>query len=576
MTIFRLALFLSFTGFALQAADDYKLGPDSMPQDGVPRGQVTKYSWTSRIFPATTRDYWIYVPAQYDAATHACLMVFQDGGGYVSTNGAYRVPAVFDNLIHRKEMPVTIGLFINPGVVPAANSNALPRFNRSYEYDGLGDQYVRFLLEEMLPEISKKYNITTNAAGRGIAGASSGAICAFTAAWERPEAFNKVFSTIGTYVGLRGGNNYPTLIRKTEPKPIRVFLQDGSNDLNIYGGDWWLANQEMLSALQFAGYDVNHEWGDGGHTGKHGGAIFPDAMRWLWRDYPAPVRAGQNSKQAVMGILIPGEEWQVVSQGHRFTEGPVVNEQGELFFTDIPNNRIHKVSVDGKVSVFAENTGGANGLKFGPDGKLYACADRKKQIVAYDPSGRNSVVAEDVNSNDLVVSHKGDIYLSDHGNKQIWLVSKDDRKQIVDKGIARPNGLALSPDQTLLLVDDTAGQFVYSFQIQPDGSLADKQRYFHLHMPDAATESGADGMAVDTNGTLYVTTAVGLQFCDQAGRVNGIINKPQRAWLSNVAFGGPDLSYLYVTCGDKVYRRKTKTKGVLSWKEPFMARAPRL
>jgi sugar lactone lactonase YvrE len=332
----------------------------------------------------------------------------------------------------------------------------------------------------------------------------------------------------------------------------------------------------MLSALKFAGYDLKHEWGDGGHTGKHGGAIFPDAMRWLWRDYPQPIKAGEGSKQAVASILIPGEEWQVVSEGHRFTEGPVANEKGELFFTDIPNNRIHKVSIDGKVSVFAEETGGANGLKFGPDGKLYACADRKKQIVAYDSSGKASTVVEDVNCNDIAVSHKGEIYFTDPGNKQVWFINKAGEKRVVDKGIGRPNGIAFTPDQTLLLVADTSGQFVYSFQVQADGSLAQKQRYFHLHMPDGATESGADGMAVDSDGTLYVATAVGLQFCDQAGRVNGIINKPQRMWLSNATFGGSDLSYLYVTCGDKVYRRKTKAKGVLSWNAPVLPRAPRL
>ena len=577
MNSFRLAALLCvLTALSLRGADDYKLGPDSMPQESVPRGKVTKHSWTSKIFPGTVRDYWIYVPVQYDAATPACLMVFQDGGGYVNTNGQYRVPTVFDNLIHRKEMPVTIGVFINPGVVPARHSNALPRFNRSYEYDGLGDSYVRFLLEEILPEVAKTYKITTNAAGRAIGGASSGAICAFTTAWERPDAFSKVFSTIGTYVGLRGGNDYPTLIRKTEPKPIRVFLQDGSNDLNIYGGDWWVANQDMLSALRFAGYDVKHEWGDGGHNGRHGGAIFPEAMHWLWRDYPEPVKAGQGSKQPVMNILVAGEEWQVVSEGHRFTEGPVANEKGELFFTDIPNDRIHKVSADGKASVFAEQTGGANGLKFGPDGKLYACANGKKQIVAYEADGKANVVVDDVTSNDLVVNHKGEIYFTDPQNRQVWFVGKDGKKQVVDRGIGRPNGIALTPDQSLLLVADTGGQFVYSFQIQADGSLTHKQRYFHLHMPDAATQSGADGMTVDTNGTLYVTTSVGLQFCDQAGRVNGIISKPQAAWLSNVTFGGVDLNDLYVTCGDKVFRRKTKTKGVLAWQAPIVPRAPRL
>jgi len=299
-------------------------------------------------------------------------------------------------------------------------------------------------------------------------------------------------------------------------------------------------------------------------------------MRWLWRDYPQPIKAGQGSRQVLTNILDANSSWEIVSEGHKFTEGPVANEQGELFFTDIPNNRIHKVSIDGKVSVFAEETGGANGLKFGPDGRLYACANNKKQIVAYDSAGKAATVAEDVNSNDLVVNRNGEIYFTDPGNKQVWFVGKGGEKRVVDKGIAQPNGIALTPDQSLLLVADTRGQFVYSFQIQADGSLAHKQRYFHLHMPDGATESGADGMTVDTNGMLYVTTSAGLQFCDQAGRVNGIISKPQKAWLSNVAFGGRDLSDLYVTCGDKVYRRKSKTGGVLCWKEPVMPRAPRL
>lgn len=565
------ALMLLLAAATLHAADDYKLGSDSMPQEGVPRGAVTKYSWTSKIFPGTVRDYWLYVPAQYEASKPACVMVFQDGGGYVNTNGQYRVPNVFDNLIHRKEMPVTIGIFINPGVVPAASSNALPRFNRSFEYDGLGDQYARFLLEEILPEVAKDYNLTTNAAGRAIAGASSGAICAFTVAWERPEEFSKVFSTIGTYVGLRGGNDYPTLIRKTEPKPIRIFLQDGSADLNIYGGNWWVANQDMLSALEFAGYDVKHEWGDGGHNGKHGGSIFPDAMRWLWRDYPEPARPRKT-----LSVLLPGEGWRLVSQGHKFTEGPAVNAKGELFFTDIPNNRIHKVGLDGNLTVFAENTGGANGLAFGPDGRLFACAAGKKGIVAYDGAGQESVIAEGFIPNDLVVNHKGDIYVTVPNNKKVLFINARGETKTVDDQIERPNGLTLTPDQSLLLVADTRGQFVYSFQIQPDGALAHRQKYFHLHLVDASLQSGADGIKVDARGNLYVTTEMGLQICDQAGRVNSIIPKPQRAWLSNVCFAGPNLDELFVTCGDKVYRRKVKARGVLAFQPPFRPDAPRL
>jgi enterochelin esterase family protein len=272
-------------GQTVLAIDDYTLGPDSQPRDGVPRGQVTKYKWESKVFPGTVRDYWVYVPAQYNAGKPACVMVFQDGSAYVSTNGNFRVPVVFDNLIAKKEMPVTIGVFINPGEVPASETGGQPKRNRSYEYDSLSDQYARFLLEEILPEVGKKYKLTSDPEGRAICGMSSGGICAWTAAWERPDAFRRVLSQIGSFTNIRGGHVYPALIRKGEKKPIRVFLQDGSNDLDNGAGNWPLANQEMAAALKFKKYDYKFEFGDGGHTGKHGGAILPDSLRWLWDGY---------------------------------------------------------------------------------------------------------------------------------------------------------------------------------------------------------------------------------------------------------------------------------------------------
>ena len=231
-------------------------------QEPVPKGEVTKYSFaSSKVFPGTVRDYWVYVPKQYDGKTPACVYVNQDGV-------QYNAPAVFDKLIHNKEMPVTIGIFVMHGRVKAPNDQALDRFNRSYEYDGLGDNYARFLLDELLPEVETKKTsdgraivLSKNGNDRAIGGASSGAVCAFTAAWERPDAFSRVFSSIGTYVGLRGAHSYSTLIRKYEPKPLRIFLEDGSNDLNIYGGDWWMANQDMERSLVFAGYEVEHTSG---------------------------------------------------------------------------------------------------------------------------------------------------------------------------------------------------------------------------------------------------------------------------------------------------------------------------
>lgn len=276
-------LFLLAAPFASADDSEYKHGPDSQVQD-VPHGKVTKHSWTSKVFPGTVRDYWIYVPAQYDGSTPASLMVFQDGGAYVNEKGDFRVPVVFDNLIAKKQMPVTIGIFINPGVVPPAKAGGQGRQNRSFEYDTPSDQYARFLEEEILPEVSKEYKLKTDPASRAICGISSGGICAFTAAWERPDLFGKVLSHVGSFTNIRGGDTYPGKIRKTEKKPIRVFLQDGSGDLDNLHGSWPLANQEMAAALKFAKYDYEFVFGTGRHSGKHGGAILPDSLRWLWRE----------------------------------------------------------------------------------------------------------------------------------------------------------------------------------------------------------------------------------------------------------------------------------------------------
>ncbi len=265
-------------------ANEEKHGPDSTEQPGVPRGTVTKHAWkTSKVFPGTERAYWVYVPAQYDKTKPACVMVFQDGAWYVAPKGDFRVPTVFDNLIHKKEMPVTLAVFIDPGVVPPADKGQTARQNRSFEYDTLSDQYARFLEKEMLPEVGKKYNLRQDAAGRAICGISSGGICAFTAAWERPDLFSKVLSHVGSFTNIRGGDVYPGLVRKTEKKAIRVFLQDGENDLDNLHGSWPLANRQMAAALKFAGYDYKFVMGQGGHNGRHGGAILPESLKWLWR-----------------------------------------------------------------------------------------------------------------------------------------------------------------------------------------------------------------------------------------------------------------------------------------------------
>ncbi len=283
--------------------EEYTLGSDSMLQEGVPQGTVTKHTWTnSRLYPDTETDYWIYVPKQYTAEHSAAVMVFQDGEAYMDAEGSVRAPTVFDNLIHNGEMPITIGVFVNPA------KKEQPYDQRDIQYVAMDDTYARFVLEEILPEVGKNYSLTDDRAGRAIAGMSDGGLVSFTVGWERPDAFSKVISHIGSYTRLRGGSEYPYRIRKTrgDPKPLRVFLQDGSNDINLVEGNWTLANLSMASALMFARYDYRFEMGTGGHDLKHGGAIFPDTLRWIWRDYP-----GVNAQPVDFSLVVG--EWDVQS-----------------------------------------------------------------------------------------------------------------------------------------------------------------------------------------------------------------------------------------------------------------------
>ncbi len=270
----------------LFAQTTYELGPNSFEYPGIPKGKVTQYDFQSSIYPNTTRAYFVYVPAQYNDSIPAALMVFQDGHAYLKEDGHFRTATVFDNLIAQQKMPVTIGLFINPGhhLDRPEAENPFRVSNRSIEYDSMSDTYGRFLLEELIPELANNYKISDDPRMRAIAGLSSGGICAFTTAWHFPNQFHKVLSHIGSFTNIRGGHHYPALIRKSPKKDIKVFLQDGSHDLDNRFGNWWLANLQMEAALRFKGYEHKFVAGEGAHDGNHGGAILPQTLEWLWSD----------------------------------------------------------------------------------------------------------------------------------------------------------------------------------------------------------------------------------------------------------------------------------------------------
>jgi len=307
-----LVIFTASTCTAIGAAEipRYQLSGDSLQHEGVPHGRLEgPFEFHSSIFAGTVRRYWIYVPAQYTKAKPASLLVFQDGQRATNPEGSLRIPNVLDNLIAKKEIPVTIGVFITPGNLSEHYPDNLGMSNpdrRKEEYDAVNDSYARFLIEELLPEVSKHYRLTNDPEQRVIGGTSSGAICAFTVAWQRPDVFRKVISIIGSYTSIGyvpahdgkpmtpGGDLYPGLIRKTPIKPLKIFLQDGSNDLNNEHGNWFLANQQMLSALEWANanadekkiagprYVINHVWGEGNHSDDHGGMLMPDILRWMF------------------------------------------------------------------------------------------------------------------------------------------------------------------------------------------------------------------------------------------------------------------------------------------------------
>jgi enterochelin esterase-like enzyme len=298
-------LLVSIVGFAQTAPPpnpdiQYRLGPDSLPQEGVPKGEIKgPFTLPSQAYPGTQHTYWIYVPAQYDASVPASLMIFNDGQAFMNPEGDMRAQNVMDNLVYRREIPVMIGLFINPGRRPDQPEPNLKEWgdrttNRPTEYNTLDDKYARVIVDELLPVLYKDYNISKDPDRHGIGGSSSGAIAAFTVAWERPNHFRKVLSNVGSFTNLRGGDAYPELIRKSDKKPIRIFLVDGRNDNRALRPDgtydqrrdWFYQNVRMKDALTEKGYEVNYIWGIGKHGQKQGGAALPEMMRWLWRDQP--------------------------------------------------------------------------------------------------------------------------------------------------------------------------------------------------------------------------------------------------------------------------------------------------
>ena len=603
---------------------DYSLGPDSQPQPGVPRGTLSRHTLApGKFFPGTPHNYQIYVPAQYDPSRPIAYMIFLDGSGYAGN--AVRVPVVLDNLIAKRDVPPMIAMFIDPGIMPALSDQAQNRYERIFEYDSLTPRFANFLIEEFVPEVARTYNLSTDANDHGIAGISTGGVGAFVAAWNRPDQFRRVITWVGSFGNFRGADRLPGLIRRTEPRPIRVFMQTGRQDLVNYAGSWYLENPRMAAALEYAGNDVNIDLGEDGHSNRHGASILPESLRWLWRGYPQPVTVkepppgsgrgifaqlvprrelvpppapppaapapvpaappagrGAGPRGAVYALLYRDKPWEPVGDTYQSAASPAMDKDGNVFFADPARNRIYKSDAARTVTVFKENTGGARALRFGADGRLYASQLSARRLVSYGPAGPGSdvqVVAQDIQANDLVLTKSGAIYFVDTAQKTVgYIDGKGQRRVVYNRGeIMSPTALTLTPDQAMLLVGDGMDRYQWSFQIAADGSLVNGEPFQRLEMPEEGLFSGVGSLTVDSIGYMWATSAMGIQVCEQPGRCTNILNKPEftATPITGIAFGGPGRAWLYVTQGGKVFRRETRRTGVVVW-EPVKPPQPGL
>lgn len=563
------------------AEPDFPLTADSKPQPDVPKGEMIKDAYTSNggIFPGTQREYQLYIPHGLDRSKPAAFMVFQDGV-------IYQAPVVFDNLIAKKDIPPLIGVFIKPGVVPAANENALPRFNRSYEYDSITDNYSRFLIEEFLPAIEAKHGIklSTDPNDAAISGNSSGGIAAFMVAWHRSDRFRRVFTGVGTYVGIHGGDRLPVLVRKFEPKPIRIFLQSGTGDNNLYCGDWWMANQMMERSFTWAGYDVNHAWGEGGHNQKHASQIFPDVMRWLWRDWQRnkEIKANPKGESKWKGYEVCDvtSKWSEVfasTNGDAFCVA--ANKAGDVAVSG-EQGKVVMIGKDGAQSVLCDVNKTVFALGFAHDNSLliggWKIPDSPQLTACLPGSGPREIGKTRWVTHSLALTYNHKLYLGvGHGLNPppagAPFTLRDPGLAVEEYNL--PQVLCLSPDQTQIYAS-FRGE-VFATRIRPDGTLADFQSFYQLENIGNTTGFGFRGlgkMCVDTDGRLYVATSLGIEVCDQAGRVNFIILTPEVP--HDLCFGGKDLSELFIACGNKVYKRPTKVHGIVSGQMPPIKPAP--
>ena len=550
----------------------YAPAKNLLPQAGVPNGVMFTFQMKhSKIFPGTVRTIQVYIPAEYKAQKPACVFVHLDTFGKWSFT-------TFNNLIYKKQIPITIGIGLPGGLTPSVPTNNNGRFERSYEFDALNDNLGRFLIQEVLPAVARHRTpsglpilLSNNPNDRCLWGGSSGGTCAFTVAFDNPDYFRRVIIYNGTFVGFRGADGYPTLVRKSAPEPLRIFMGDGCNDEYWPGaemGNWWLNTRAMESALVFSGCHVRHVWGYTSHQGSMAVMSYPEALRWVWQGrHPKPVTAGISGNPALQQIYLPAARWDKVLSRAGGLGDLTCDAQGRLYVESSSSGKIYRID-HGTANLFANVSPGSQGIAAGPHTRIYALDSRRGTIVAFRADGRATLVAAHVHGNDLYVMPNNDIYVTNTGAGTVWLIRPGHKAMEVAHGLAGPTGITAIPGNQWLAIAESTSHFAMSYRIQPDGTLRYGIPFYWLYQPDSAADSGTGQLCADHDGYIYSATRKGVQVLDQGiGSCDAILPIPEghSRRITGICFGGKTMHTLYVTTAHSLYARNMKSQGAQPW-----------
>ena len=552
---------------------------DASAADAGPRGTLTTHVLPpGAVYPGVTHDYQVYVPAQYDPTRPAPCMVFLDGAWvYVAK---MRAVEILDRAIAAGDIPPLIGIFVDPGWHPVADPETQQaRMNRHVEYDALTRTFARFLTAELLPEVAKDYPLSMDPNDRAVVGLSSGAIGSFIAAWHPPHHFRRMYISIGTFVDMLGAHSLPIWVRKTEPRPIRIFQQETTDDNDRLWGNWPQGNAQMAEALAFSHYDAHFVVGPGIHDFDHATEMMPEALRWLWRDYPQPIISARTGP-IFQELLIPDEGWEQIWTRDRASDGAdplaAADRDGNLWIADPVTARIERLAENGSVETIAEGRGRIAAVAPGPDDHLYTSQPELERIVAYAADGSQRTVAVDVVADALVMTASGLIICTNPAQGTLSVLdAAGTRRDYREERLREPSTLALSPDQVFLAVLDQVGVWGWSFLLTPEGVLRNGQPFFRVLPDEEDPGRRAAAIAIDTTGDLYIPNASGITLVTQSGRTRETINPPEPGAVSSVTFGGPQRDWLIAAQHGKLFRRRVQRQGAVSW-QPVKPPPPRV